>query len=181
MVADEVQVLLRAVDFSGCSGFFDPFAGSHTVSRAFSGHGIPVVENDIDPFWNCATTVDALQPCSYDWLRPQVVVTSPPFDLLDLVAPLLACKAGAVACVHVPGHWLASPRVARQAWLSAMSGSGQAPCDHGLAKGGGGEKVCLGTHICIALHSAADAAGLSSLTVHAVRGSLIRVSLPGPL
>jgi hypothetical protein len=59
---------------------------------------------------------DALQPNSY-LLPYQIIVTSHPFELLDVAVPLIAAKAAVAACVHVPGHWISNPRAARQQWL----------------------------------------------------------------
>jgi len=134
MTAGEVHPLLAAVDFSGCSSFFDPFSGSGTISQVFQAAGYTVTNNDLNPFWGAATAADALQPNCY--LLPfQVLVTSPPFDLLDIAVPLLAAKAAVAACVHVPGHWLANPRAARQQWLSRMAAAGRVHIIMGLERG----------------------------------------------
>ena len=123
-VPEEVQVLLRALDFSGCSVSYDTIAGSSTIVEQFRVQGYTVVQNDITSYWQHPSAVDALQPYTYDWVVPQVIVSSPPFDALDMAAPLMAAKAGAIACIHVPGHWLTSRRVGRQRWLQqgAMEG-----------------------------------------------------------
>ena len=113
MTAGEVHPLLAAIDFSGCSSFYDPFAGAGTVSTVFASAGFRVRDNDLNPFWGTVTSADALQPGSY-LLPYQIIVTSPPFEFLDLAVPLLAAKASVAACVHVPGHWLSNPRTARQ-------------------------------------------------------------------
>ena len=137
---EEVQVLLRALDFSGCSVFYDPFAGSGTIAEQFRVQGYTVVQNDISSYWQHPTAVDALQPYTYDWVVPQVIVSSPPFDALDIAAPLMAVKAGAVACIHVPGHWLSSPRVARQRWLQQLAMEGRLHIIMGLPRGAAGRK-----------------------------------------
>jgi hypothetical protein len=134
MTAGEVHPLLAAVDFSGCSSFFDPFSGSGTISQVFQAAGHTVTNNDLNPFWGAATAADALQPSCY--LLPfQIIVTSPPFDLLDIAVPLLAAKAAVAACVHVPGHWLANPRAARQQWLSFMAAADRVHVIMGLERG----------------------------------------------
>jgi hypothetical protein len=103
MTAAEVQPLFTSLDFSSCSSFYDPFAGSGTISSAFQQQGYAVRNHDLNPYWGHATAADALQPDSY-LLPYQVIVTSPPFELLDVALPLLAAKAAVVACIHVPGH-----------------------------------------------------------------------------
>jgi hypothetical protein len=137
---EEIVVLLQAVDFSKCSGFFDPFAGSGSIAHVFSKVGHKVLQNDLNVFWQHPSAVDALQPYSYDWASSQVIVTSPPFDVLDIAAPLIALKAGAVACIHVPGHWLSSPRVARQRWLQQLAADGRLHVIMGLPRGMAGRK-----------------------------------------
>ena len=73
MTASEVQPLLAAVDFSGCSSFFDPFAGSGTSSSVFEASGYQVRNNDLNPYWRTPTTADALQPGNY-LLPYQIIV-----------------------------------------------------------------------------------------------------------
>jgi hypothetical protein len=137
---EEILVLLQAVDFSKCSRFFDPFAGSGSIAHVFGKVGHKVLQNDLNVFWQHPSAVDALQPYSYDWASSQVIVTSPPFDVLDIAAPLIAVKAGAVACIHVPGHWLSSPRVARQRWLQQLAADGRLHVIMGLPRGAAGRK-----------------------------------------
>ena len=138
--AEEVSVLLRELDFSGCSKFLDPFAGSGTIAKQFASAGFEVQQNDISLYWQHSTAMDALQPSFYDSVAPQVIVSSPRFDLLDLATPLLAAKAGAVACIHVPGHWVSSPRVAMQQWLQQLAAEGRLHIIMGLPRGPAGRK-----------------------------------------
>jgi hypothetical protein len=131
----EVTALLEALDFTGCSSFLDPFAGSGTIASVFGTQGYQVTQNDIDPFWRHATRADALQPLFYNYQPPQVVVTSPPFELLDIALPLLAEKAKLLACVHVPGHWLTNARVPRQHWIAQLQAQGRLLVLLGLPRG----------------------------------------------
>jgi len=130
----EIQVLLDTINFGGCSSFYDPYAGSGTISRVFAQAGFRVVQNDIDASWGHANASDALQPGNYAQ-DLQVIVTSPPFDLLDLAAPIAANAVGVVACIHVPGHWLSNPRVARQKWLQDLAASNRVHVVMGLPRG----------------------------------------------
>ena len=134
MTEAEVKPLLEAVDFSGCSMFFDPFSGSGTISSVFETAGYQVLNNDLNPYWGTPTTADGLQPGNY-LLPYQIIVTSPPFGLLDLAVPLLASKVAVAACVHVPGHWLSNPRAARQQWLSRMAAARRLHIIMGLERG----------------------------------------------
>jgi hypothetical protein len=131
----EVEALLEAVDFSGCSSFMDPFAGAGTIATVLQRQGFHVVQNDIDPRWQHATRADALQPFFYDYAAVQVIITSPPFEFLDLAAPLMAEKAQVALCLHVPGHWLTNPRVPRQHWLSGLQDQGRLKVLLGLPRG----------------------------------------------
>jgi len=130
----EVQPLLAAVDFSGCSTLYDPYAGGGTIATAFAAAGFRVQQNDLNPYWEQPTAADALQPQHYQF-GPQAIVTSPPFELLDLAVPLAAAQAGAVACLHVPGHWVSNPRVARQQWLQQLAAEGRLHIILGLPRG----------------------------------------------
>ena len=137
---EEVELLRQAVDFSKCSGFFDPFVGSGSIAQCLSTAGHTVLQNDLNPYWQHPSAVDALQPYNYDWVSSQVIVTSPPFEVLDVAAPLIALKAGAVACIHVPGHWLSSPSGARQTWLQQLAAEGRLHVIMGLPRGLAGRK-----------------------------------------
>ena len=136
----EVESLLGAVDFTGVGSFFDPFAGSGTIARVFQAHGFEVSQNDICSFWGHTHQVDALQPYAYAYQASQVLVSSPPFELLDLAVPLLVAAAGVVACVHVPGHWLTNARVPRQHWLQELARQGRMHVVFGLPRGPAGRR-----------------------------------------
>jgi len=133
--AREVQTLLAAVDFSKCSSIGDPFAGAGSIAKGFRVAGFMVWENDINPRCRCPLSVDALQPGTYTQRPTQALVTQPPADVLDLAVPLLAAQAGAVACVHVPGHWLSAAPPARQQWLQGMAEQGRVGVLSGLPRG----------------------------------------------
>jgi hypothetical protein len=130
----EVVPLLAAVDFSTCQGFYDPFAGSGGIATAFATEGYAVVQNDLNTHWGHSTCADALQPGHYIQ-PPHVIVTSPPFDVLDIAVPLAARYAGVVACIHVPGHWIGGPRDARQDWLKQLAAEGRLHTILGLPRG----------------------------------------------
>jgi hypothetical protein len=130
----ELLPLLHAVDFSSCSTFYDPFAGTGIISKVMSTAGYQVLQNDINPRYGHALAADALQPFHYQ-VPTQVLISSPPFDLLDIAAPLLAEFAHVVACIHVPGHWISNPRVARQHWLSQLAAQDRLHVIMGLPRG----------------------------------------------
>ena len=132
----EVKALLSAINFAGCATFYDPFAGSGTIAKEFNTAGYSVRENDVNPAWGHPTTADALQPHSYQ-LPYDVIVTSPPFEVLDIAVPLLATKAAVAACIHVPGHWISNPRVARQLWLQKLAQQGRVHIVMGIPRGAG--------------------------------------------
>ncbi len=65
---------------------------------------------------------DALQPGFYrryaqKFGAPSVTVTSPWFSVLDIALPVIVESAKVVACIHVPGHYLASGLGPRYAYL----------------------------------------------------------------
>jgi hypothetical protein len=86
---------------------------------------------------------DALQPAFYQAHPSQVIVTSPPFAVLDIAAPLLALAAAAVACIHVPGHYITSATEARQRWLQQLFNQGRLHLLMGLERGPMGRKCAF--------------------------------------
>jgi hypothetical protein len=132
----EIHTLLNATNMTCCTSFYDPFAGSGTIAEEFNKAGYRVRQNDLNIDWGCATAADALQPHSYQ-LPYDIIVTSPPFEVLDIAVPLLAANANVAACVHVPGHWIANPRAARQHWLQQLAAQGRLHIIMGLPRGAG--------------------------------------------
>ncbi len=51
---------------------------------------------------------------------PDVIVTSPWFAVLDLALPLAVEAAQVAACIHVPGHYMASGLGPRYAYLRQL-------------------------------------------------------------
>lgn len=140
-LAEEMGPLARVVDFSGCHSFLDPFSGAGNIAAFFAAMGYRVLQNDLDPKWVGADLqADALQPAFYAAHPAQVVVTSPPFDVLDIAAPLAAAAAAAVACLHVPGHYISSATRPRQQWLHELQRQGRLHILMGLDRGPMGRK-----------------------------------------
>lgn len=100
----EVRRLVARVDLSRSLVVVDPFCGSNTIATELrSALGLDVVANDIRS--ECGTThCDAASPPYYAALGDTVdaIVTSPPFELLDLVLHQIVRAARKVACVHAP-------------------------------------------------------------------------------
>ena len=142
--AAELQPLARLVDFSGCQSFMDPFAGSGAIAAFFAAMGFSVLQNDWDERWSqVQLRSDALQPAFYRAHPAQVIVTSPPFAVLDIAAPLVAAAAAVLACIHVPGHWFASATRPRQQWLHDLQQQGRLHILMGLERGPLGRKCAF--------------------------------------
>ena len=140
----ELEPLARSVDFSGCHSFSDPFAGAGSISAFFSSMGFTVFQNDLDQCWpRVQSHADAWQPAFYHANPAQVIVTSPPFGVLDVAAPLLAIAASAVACIHVPGHYITSATKPRQQWLHELCKQGRLHILVGLERGPMGRKCAF--------------------------------------
>jgi hypothetical protein len=111
--------------------------------------GYKVSQNDLDPRWSQVDThLDALQPAFHRARRAQVIVTSPPFGVLDIAAPLLVLAATVVACIHVPGHWLSSATKPRQQWLWQLCQQNRVHIIMGLERGPMGRKVRVLACVC---------------------------------
>jgi hypothetical protein len=139
-VVADVEALLSQVDFSFCSKFLDPFAGSGTISRRLTSEGYEVITNDLCSKWEADSHLDALQPAFYEQRAAEAIVTSPPFDQADLVVPLLAEMAAKVACVQVLGSWVSSPTAARRQWLQSLAAQGRVHILMGLPRGPTGRR-----------------------------------------
>ena len=82
---------------------------------------------------------DALQPGFYRRAQAEqaidAVVTSPWFAALDLALPLAVLAARAVACVHVPGHYITDAHPARVHYLRELMREGRLHVLWNLPKG----------------------------------------------
>lgn len=110
--SDEVMPLLRLLDLPRGLKCLDPFAGSGVIADVCGAAGTKVLCNDANPFWDWELQRDALSFGLYQGVKPDAIITSPPFELLDIVAPLLASVVTLVACVHGPGHWVSNATIA---------------------------------------------------------------------
>lgn len=161
----EMEPLARVVDFSGCHTFLDPFSGSGSIASFFADMGYFVRQNDLDPGWlNVHSHADALQPVFYQSNPCQVIVTSPPFGILDVAVPLLALAASAVACIHVPGHYISSATKPRQQWLQHLCKQDRLHVILGLERGPIGRKCAF----------------LLVFATAAIKKQLLRVTDPSP-
>ena len=107
--------------------------------RAFLSH-LDVVDNDICSHRPAGAHYDALQPAFYTAAAMHArgmgaIVTSPPFAALDVALPLLVAAGSAVACVHVPGHYLTSGVAPRFAYLRGLQQQGRLHVVMGLPRG----------------------------------------------
>jgi transposase InsO family protein len=141
----EVDPLLETIDLSHCLYVFDPWSGTGGVQLALRAQSISVVCNDINVTHDAHYHLDALQPSTYHKVthvhgRPDAIVCSPWFRVLDLALPLAVMFAGSVACVHVPGHYVTNAHPARLAWLCRLRDAGRLVLLLGLPRGATGRR-----------------------------------------
>jgi hypothetical protein len=162
----ELEPLARAVDFSTCHSFLDPFSGAGAIPAFFSSMGYTMLQNDdLDPSWSQVHShADAMQPAFYHANPAQVIVTSPPFGVLDVAAPLLVIAASAVACIHVPGHYITSATKPRQLWFHELCKQGRLHILMGLERGPLGRKCAF-----LLVFATAD-----------IKNQMLRLSHPSP-
>ena len=136
----EVERLLQCVSLPLCGTIWDPFAGTGTIPSFLKGRCMDVVDNDICSHRPAGAHYDALQPAFYTAAAMHArgmgaIVTSPPFAALDVALPLLVAAGSAVACVHVPGHYLTSGVAPRFAYLRGLQQQGRLHVVMGLPRG----------------------------------------------
>ena len=135
----EVAPLLQFIDFTRVGGIMDPWAGTCTVQRVFERHQLAVQSSDLSRLHAVPRHADALQPGFYRRAQAEqaidAVVTSPWFAALDLALPLAVLAARAVACVHVPGHYITDAHPARVHYLRELMREGRLHVLWNLPKG----------------------------------------------
>ena len=137
----EVQWLLARVDLRDCRRVADPFSGTGAIASELRQAGLSqVLSNDLSRVRSADSHEDALQPGFYQALSQRqggldAVVTSPWFSVLDVALPLAVAASRVVACVHVPGHYLASGLEPRYAYLRSLQQQGRLVVLFGLPRG----------------------------------------------
>jgi hypothetical protein len=136
-----VHWLLQRVDLSDCKHVLEPFNGSGGISAALRAAGLTCVRtNDLASSRAADMHEDALQPGFYQqyaqrYGRPDVIVTSPWFAVLDLALPLIVDAVKVVACVHVPGHYISSGLGPRYSYLRSLQRAGRLVVLFGVPRG----------------------------------------------
>jgi hypothetical protein len=136
-----VQWLLQRVDLSNCNHALEPFNGAGGISTALRAAGMRCMRtNDLAQVRAADLHEDALQPAFYQQYskkfgQPDVIVTSPWFSVLDLALPLIVDAVKVVACVHVPGHYIASGLGPRYAYLRQLQRAGRVVVLFGVPRG----------------------------------------------
>ncbi len=137
----EVKWLLQRVDLGDCRHALEPFNGMGAISAALRAAGLAQVRtNDLASSRPSDLHEDASQPgfyrrCAQKFGAPSVIVTSPWFSVLDIALPVIVESATVVACIHVPGHYLASELGPRYAYLRRLQQCGRLVVLFGLPRG----------------------------------------------
>jgi hypothetical protein len=120
----EVEALVKFLDFTQISAVVDPWAGTGQVKRTLAEHQVPVLDNDLNPAHPADLHEDALQPAFYSrnskHRAMEAIVTSPWFTVLDLALPLAVAAARCVTCVHVPGPFITDAHPNRNTYLLSL-------------------------------------------------------------
>ncbi|PNH08426.1 hypothetical protein TSOC_004993 [Tetrabaena socialis] len=142
---EEVEPLLRCVDFSRCTAVFEPWNGTGVISRVLQAHGLRVLRNDVNPRHEADWHADALQPGLYQHLQRvqsyQAIIASPWFAVLGIALPL-AVRYAPVVAFHVPGHFVTNAPPGRRLYLAALALAGRVSLILGLPRGPSGPR-CL--------------------------------------
>jgi hypothetical protein len=101
----------------------DPFSGSDTIRTYFTDYGIGLdwTTNDIDPSIPATYHVDACNPAA--WKRfplTDCIISTPPWELLDGIVPLMEKQAQLFSAIHVQGDYVTSAPIYRQIWLAQL-------------------------------------------------------------
>lgn len=135
----EVHALLQLLDLSQLGAVLDPWAGTGVIKREPGRHGVPVLDNDLNPAHAADLHDDALQPVFYrraSTLAPvDAVIASPWFTVLDLALPLAVAAARVVTCMHVPGHYITDAHPIRARYLADLMSAGRVHILWNLPKG----------------------------------------------
>ena len=123
----ELQLLLEVISWHTSSlrklTALDPFVGEGTIPDYFEKKKIQLLwgTNDIDPNVEATSHLDA---CSPDIWRnfPLVdcIISSPPWELLDGLIPMMEAQAQLSSAIHVQGDYITSAPKCRQQWLSKL-------------------------------------------------------------
>jgi hypothetical protein len=76
------------------------------------------IGNDLHPAFDATYHLDATLPSSWEVMpRPDAIVSSPPYELLDILFPEFIWRARVVAMLHVPGDYISNgPQHRRMLW-----------------------------------------------------------------
>ena len=116
---------------------FDPFVGTGAVPACFNKHQVPLdwVTNDIDPITTADFHLDAVNAGNWrEFPLADCIVSSPPWELLDIVVPLCAQQAAWFSAIHTQGDFISSAPIYRQKWLQKLAAEGRLSTVQGLAR-----------------------------------------------
>ena len=145
----EIEALIPHVKWGTLHKGFDAWSGDSAIKHAFKEHEdtkhVRVLTNDIDPGTRANCHKDALQPGHWEnWMRfwkPQFVICSPLFMMMDLAVPLMA-RFCPVLFVHAPCTWVFSATKTRARWLQDLKDEGRLQIITNLPRGSAGPWRC---------------------------------------
>lgn len=131
----EVQRLIACVQLPSQSTYCDVFAGTCGIRNALSKHlGIHVTTNDISQRFNTDYHFDAISPGSWPKAlsNVDVMVTSPPYELLDIIVPDLYGRCKQLTALHVSGDFISNAPKYRQSFIGKLQHEDKVALVYGL-------------------------------------------------
>lgn len=124
---EEVYSLVDSIDWQrlveyGYGRLFDPCCGTSslldTMAQELPHLPLSFTSNDINMDFSASYHMDATLNSSWDRTPTMdVVCSSPPFELLDIILPLCIQHATVATALHVPGDFISNgPQYRRQLW-----------------------------------------------------------------
>ena len=147
---DEIKALIPLVRWDNFQTWLDAWCGDNAIRDTLRTHNdrqrLRIFTNDID---TCTTTNDhndaLLQPGQWNrWMyawKPQFVICSLLFSLMDLAVPLMMWFCP-VLFVHVPSTWICSATATRSRWLQSQKDAGRLQIITNMPRGNAGPWRC---------------------------------------
>lgn len=126
-MAEEVHCVMQALRWHRLpsqppSVVLDPCAGTCALVNELASWlthlPLQFTSNDIHVGYPTTHHLDATLPSCWERLpQPDLIVSSPPFELLDIMLPEFVARARIATILHVPGDYLSNgPQHRRQLW-----------------------------------------------------------------
>lgn len=129
----------HAHNLSWALRILDPCSGTGMITSYLQAElhavGVPVQihTNDLGVQTDADTHLDAMLPTTWRHLpRADVIVTSPPFELADIIIPKAVEEATLFTAIHIFGDFLTNGPTYRRKWWANLQAQGRTAQIHGL-------------------------------------------------